>query len=107
MSKRNQEDDDDEYYDDDYHDDDYKEENSIRSSTTTTTTTTTTETPLEIYYSHFDSKNEHNLFKMAEDSLKKIQLEKMKKIFKDYADFQTRLGEKKDKRSRKVSKKIE
>lgn len=101
----NQEDDDDEYYDDDYHDDDYKEENSIRSSTTTTTTTTTTETPLEIYYSHFDSKNEHNLFKMAEDSLKKIQLEKMKKIFKDYADFQTRLGEKKDKRSRKVSKK--
>lgn len=90
-----QEDDDDEYYDDDY------EENDSVKSTSTTTSTTTTETPLETYYSHFDSKNEHNLFKLAEESLKKIQLEKMKKIFKDYADFQTRLGGKKEKKAKK------
>lgn len=97
-SKMNQEEDDDEYYDDDY------EENDAKS--TSTTTTTTTETPLEHYYSHFDSKNEHNLFKLAEDSLKKIQLEKMKKVFKDYADFQSRLNEKTSKKSKKSQKKV-
>lgn len=93
--KMNQEEDDDEYYDDDYEE---NEKDAAKSSSTTTTTTT--ETPLEHYYSHFDSKNEHNLFKMAEESLKKIQLDKMKKVFKDYAEFQTRLSEKNIKKSK-------
>jgi len=95
-SKLNQQDDDEEYYDDDYEDEQIK--SSSTTSTTTTTekpSTTTTETPLEHYYSHFDSKNEHNLFKLAEETLKRMQLEKMKKVFKEYADFQTKLSEKK------------
>lgn len=97
--KMNQEEDDDEYYDDDYEE---NEKDAAKSSSTTTTTTT--ETPLEHYYSHFDSKNEHNLFKLAEDSLKKIQLDKMKKVFKDYAEFQTRLSEKNIKKSKSQKK---
>ena len=100
--KMNQEEDDDEYYDDDYEE---NEKDTAAKSTSTSTTTTTTETPLEHYYSHFDSKNEHNLFKLAEDSLKKIQLDKMKKVFKDYAEFQTRLSEK-SKKTKKNQKKI-
>lgn len=97
--KMNQEEDDDEYYDDDY-----EENEKDADKSTSTTTTTTTETPLEHYYSHFDSKNEHNLFKLAEDSLKKIQLDKMKKVFKDYAEFQTRLSEKNIKKSKSQKK---
>jgi hypothetical protein len=101
--KMNQDEDDDDYYDDDYKDENEKD-TKASSSTTTTTTTTTTETPLEHYYSHFDSRNEHNLFKLAEESLKKRQLEKMKKVFKDYAEFQTRLSEK-SKKSKKSGQK--
>lgn len=99
----NQDDDDDDEYYDDYEEN--EKDNAIKLTSTTTTTTTTTETPLEIYYSHFDSKNEHNLFKMAEESLKKIQLDKMQKIFKSFHDFQTRLSEKKEKKSKKSGKK--
>lgn len=101
---KNQDDNDYEDVDDD-DDDDYWDYEQDRKGSSTTTTTTTTETPLEHYYSHFDSKSEHNLFKLAEGSLRQIQLEKMKKVFKDYAEFQQRLNEKNSKKSKKNQKK--
>ena len=100
MKNSENEDDDDDIYDDEY------EEKDEESGSTTSTTTTTTETPLEHYYSHFDAKTEHQQFKMAEKALKDIQTKKMSKIFREYAQFQTRFGKKSKKSVKKVPKKI-
>lgn len=101
---KNLDDDYNEGYDDD-DDEDYSDYEQGHKGSSTTTTTTTTETPLEHYYSHFDSKSEHDLFKQAEESLRRIQLEKMKKVFKDYAEFQTKISEKNMKKSKRTQKK--
>jgi amyloid beta A4 protein len=99
--------------DDDFYDDEYEEKEdetamnaALSSTTSSTTTTTTTETPLEHYYSHFDAKSEHQQFKMAEKALKDLQSKKMSKIIREYAQFQSRFGEKVKKGSKKATKKV-
>lgn len=106
--------DDEAYDDDDFYDDEYEEKDEDGSgslsgsstTSTTTTTTTTTETPLEHYYSHFDAKSEHEQFKMAEKALKDLQSKKMSKIIREYAQFQSRFGEKIKKGAKKSAKKV-
>lgn len=92
----------DEDYDDDYYDgedyDEDDEDDSSRSSTsssttTTTTTTTTTERPVDYYYSHFDKKHEHELFKEAQKSLEESHRERVTKVMKEWSELEERYQE--------------
>ncbi|UYV71573.1 APLP2 [Cordylochernes scorpioides] len=74
---------DDESRDEEYDEDYYDEEDGGSTTpvpTTTTTSSTTTEKPIDHYYSHFDSKHEHDNFKVAQKFLEETHREKVTKV---------------------------
>ncbi|CAN7983012.1 unnamed protein product, partial [Ixodes hexagonus] len=79
---------DDDYYDD-YSSVEEEETTSTTPSTTTSTTPgTTTERPVDHYFSHFDSKHEHDSFKEAQRNLEEGHREKVTKVMKEWSELE-------------------
>lgn len=64
-----------------------------KTTTTTTTSTTTTEKPVDYYFTHFDSKREHDAFKEAQKSLEDSHREKVTKVMKEWSELEERYQE--------------
>lgn len=75
-------DDDDDYYEDDYSDEDREEIIAAAPATTTT------ERPVDYYFSHFDSKHEHESFKEAQRNLEEGHRERVTKVMKEWSELE-------------------
>ncbi|KAM7315180.1 amyloid-beta-like protein isoform X2 [Ixodes scapularis] len=75
---------------DDYSSVEEEEETTSTTPSTTTSTTpgTTTERPVDHYFSHFDSKHEHDSFKEAQRNLEEGHREKVTKVMKEWSELE-------------------